>query len=105
METGSQINHDFIRGLTVAAGYDGSLDHIKLILMQRRELARFILENGLSEQSKQAYDYINSQILLALGIAAQPSVQADGACAHTKFFDDGGVFTCANCHADITPRR
>ncbi len=69
METATQINHELITSLKIARGYrHENLNSLDAFFSERKRLAEFILDNGIDEQSQQAYDYINSQILIALGV-------------------------------------
>lgn len=70
--------------------------------MEGRKLLQYIIDTSdvVLAKKQEAAEYLDK-----LEEAAQRSVQADGACLHTKFFESGGVFTCADCYADITPRR
>ena len=69
MKTATKINHEFLSSLRIAAGYSyESLASLELLFIQRKQLAKFILEDGPSEQSKEAYEYMNTQIANALGL-------------------------------------
>jgi len=69
-QTATQIQHELISSLRIAAGYRlGSLQGLHMLLTHRQELAKIMLEEGPTEQSKQLYHYMNQQIATILGIA------------------------------------